>query len=95
MGSLSFVTESKDGVLIGVYVQLRSAPGRNRTSSRQGSQCEGQGASGRQQRERAVEKLLAGVLELPRSGVEVVGGHACRRKRIAVSRRLTRALSIA
>ena len=34
---------------------------------------------------RAVERLLAGLLELPRSKVAVVGGHSSRRKRIAIS----------
>ena len=33
---------------------------------------------------RAVERLLAGLLELPRSNVAVVGGHSSRRKRIAI-----------
>ena len=33
---------------------------------------------------RAVEKLLAGLLELPRANVTVVGGHSSRRKRIAI-----------
>ena len=34
---------------------------------------------------RAVENLVAGVLELPRSSVEVVGGQTGRRKRIGVT----------
>ncbi|MGH2747061.1 MAG: DUF167 domain-containing protein [Actinomycetota bacterium] len=85
MGPLPFVTRSKDRVLIDAFVQARAA--RTAVVGIHGTalKLKVKAPPTDDRANRAVEELLAEVLDLPRSGVVVVGGHSSRRKRIAVT----------
>lgn len=85
MRSLPFVVRSKNGVMIEVFVQPRAA--RNSVEGIYGDalKLKVKAPPVDDRVNRAVEKLLADLLDLPRSSVAVVGGHSSRRKRIAVT----------
>jgi uncharacterized protein (TIGR00251 family) len=91
---------SKDGVLIDIFVQPRAARDAIEGVHGEALKLKVKAPPVDDRANRAVEKLLAALLELPRSNVAVVGGHSSRRKRIAISGasrewvvdRLTRAL---
>ena len=82
--ALSFVTRSKDAVLIDAFVQPRAS--RDAVDGVHGEvlKLKVKAPPVEDRANRAVEKLLAGLLELPRANVTVVGGHSSRRKRIAI-----------
>lgn len=85
MDPLSFVTRSKDGVLIETFVQPSAA--RDVVAGTHGPalKLKVKAPPVNDRANRAVEELVAGVLDLPRARVVVVGGRSSRRKRIAVS----------
>ncbi len=85
MRSLSFVGRSKHGVHIEVFVQPRAA--RDSVEGIQGDalKLKVMAPPIDDRANKAVEKLLAGLLDLPRRNVAVVGGRSGRRKRIAVT----------
>ena len=100
-GSLPFVSRSKNGAVIDVLVQPRAARDTVQGIHGDALKLKVTAPPVDDRANRAVENLLAGVLELPRSEIAVVGGHSSRRKRIVVrgvsaeevSERLNRALS--
>jgi uncharacterized protein (TIGR00251 family) len=83
--SLSFVTQSKDAVLIDALVQPRASRDAIDGVHDEALKLKVKAPPVDDRANSAVEKLLAGLLELPRTNVTVVGGHSSRRKRIAIS----------
>lgn len=100
-GLLPFVVRSKDGAVIHIFVQPRATSDSVQGIHGESLKLKVKAPPADDRANGAVENLLAGLLELPRSEVAVVGGHSSRRKRIAVtgvspeqvSKRLNRALS--
>jgi uncharacterized protein (TIGR00251 family) len=85
MRALPFVGRSKDGVLIEVFVQPRAAHDSVEGIHGDALKLKVKAPPVDDRANRAVEKLLADLLDLPRSSVAVVAGHSSRRKRIAVT----------
>jgi uncharacterized protein (TIGR00251 family) len=100
MSSLSFVTQSMEAVMIDALVHPRASRDAIEGVHDEALKLKVKAPPVDDRANRAVERLLAGLLDLPRSNVAVVGGHSSRRKRIAISGasrqwvvdRLTRAL---
>jgi uncharacterized protein (TIGR00251 family) len=84
-GSFPFVAVSKDGVSIDVFVQPRGARDAIEGVHGEALKLKVKARPVDDRANRAVENLVAGALELPRSSVEVVGGHTVRRKRIGIT----------
>ncbi len=82
--ALSFVTRSKDAVLIDALVQPRAPRDAINGVHDEALKLKVKAPPLDDRANRAVEKLLAGLLGLPRANVKVVGGHSSRRKRIAI-----------
>jgi uncharacterized protein (TIGR00251 family) len=82
---LPFVTQSKDGVLIDAFVQPRAAKDSLEGVYGEALKLKVRAPPVDDRANRAAEELVAGLLDLPRSGVVVVGGRSSRRKRIAVT----------
>ena len=81
---LRFVTVSKRGVLIDAIVQPRASRDAISGVHDESLKVRVKAPPVDDRANRAVEKLLAGLLELPPANVTVVGGRSSRRKRIAI-----------
>lgn len=101
ISSLPFVTRSKDGVLIDAFVQPRASRDAIEGIHGDALKLKVKALPVDERANRAVEKLLADLLDIPGSNVAVVGGHSSRLKRIALTgasqeqvvKRLSRVLS--
>jgi uncharacterized protein (TIGR00251 family) len=85
MRALPFVGRSKDGALIEVFVQPRAARDSVEGIHGDALKLKVKAPPVDDRANRAIEKLLADLLDLPPSTVAVVAGHSSRRKRIAVT----------
>jgi uncharacterized protein (TIGR00251 family) len=78
------VQESKDAVIVDVFVQPRAARDAVAGEYRGALKIKTTAPPVDDKANRAVEKLLADVLGLSKSAAEVVGGHKSRSKRVAI-----------
>jgi hypothetical protein len=83
-GLLPFVTRSKQAVIIEAFVQPRASRDSIEGVHDESLKLKVKAPPVDDRANRAVENLLAGLLELPRANVTVVGGRSSRRKRIAI-----------